>query len=167
MSLSVLEREGSLFLLTSIIGRGGHLRGWKSEGASQAFCQAWWAGLTGVLAAPSRGSLTRALVSLPCLDYMDDVVLDYPMDHLSLSLVPLSSIKSSSRVQLGRGGDFERVGAVGKIRRGRASQGFTQPQLIYSPKRRKGGRGVRRGMDGNACGGEEEKIFLPLQNTQC
>lgn len=55
-------------LLTSIIGRGGHLRGWRSEGASQAFCQAWRAdGPCRVLTAPSKGFLTLAVVSLPCL----------------------------------------------------------------------------------------------------
>lgn len=37
-------------------------------------------------------------------------------------------------------------------------------QLIYSPKRKKGRRGVDRGMDRNACGGEE-KDSLQLQNS--
>lgn len=42
-------------LLTSIIGRGGHLRGWRSKGTSQAFCQAWQVGGPHrVLAAPPR-----------------------------------------------------------------------------------------------------------------
>lgn len=55
-------------LLTSFIGRGGHLRGWGSEGESQAFCQAWQAGgPRRVLTAPSKVSLTLVLVSLPCI----------------------------------------------------------------------------------------------------
>lgn len=32
-------------------------------------------------------------------------------------------------------------------------------QLIYSPKRKKGRRGVDRGMDRNACEGEEKDIL--------
>lgn len=106
---------------------------------------------------PRAFSHSQQLV-FPVLDCMDDVVQDGPMDHLSISLAPFSSIKSSSRVGVSRG-SLKGVAVVGKSGRGRASRGSTQPQLIYSPKRREGERRVDRGMDRNACRGEEKYIF--------
>lgn len=49
------------------------------------------------------------------------------------------------------------------VKSGRASQGSTQPQLIYSPKRRQGGGEVDRGMDRNAYRGEEKIYFTAAE----
>lgn len=51
------------------------------------------------------------------------------------------------------------------VKSGRASQGSAEPQLIYSPKRRKGGRGegVDRGMDRNAYRGGETIYFTAAE----
>lgn len=56
---------------------------------------------------------------------------------------------------------------VGECRRGRgrASRGSTQASPAYlQPEEEKGKEGVDRGMDRNACGGEEKDI-LQLQNS--
>lgn len=52
---------------------------------------------------PPRALSHSHQLVFPFLGCMDDVIQDGPMDHLSISRVPFSSIKSSSRVWVGRG----------------------------------------------------------------
>lgn len=134
-----VQRISSL-LLTSIIGRGGHLRGWRSEGGSQAFCQAWQTGLTVYWQQPSKGSVTLTPVSLPFLGLYGRCDSGWPngsSEHLPGAFQQHKEQQQSLSGQ----GSLKRVAVVGKSGRGRASQGSTQLQLIYNPKRRKGGKG--------------------------
>ena len=70
---------------------------------------------------------------------MDDVVEDGPMDHLSISLAPFSSIKSSSKVWVGCG-VRKWVAVVGEEREGKGlSRVCTVP--TYLQPREETGRG--------------------------
>lgn len=141
-------REVVTILLTSFIWRRGHLRDSRSERVSQALCQAPRGGAGGELSGPHstlQGLLTLVLVSLPCLGlWIDHAVGDGPMDHLSISLAPFSSIKSSSRVWEGREGRERGKGRGGK----RPLKGPHSPSLFTAPRGdREGGGGQRDGWE--------------------
>lgn len=64
---SLLNNVKADAVLLTFIGRGGHVRGARTQGARRAFCQAWWRrGLAG-FPHPPRAFLTpAAAVSLAC-----------------------------------------------------------------------------------------------------
>lgn len=152
------EKAGPL-LLTSFIGRGGHLRGQRSEGTSQACCQAWRAGRPHrVFTAPSKGTLTLAPVSLPCLVQKGRCGSGWPYGS-SVHLPGAFQQHKEQQQRLSGLGSLKGEAMVGRRGRGRAFQGSTQPQPIYSPKRRQRGRGWTEGWIGMPVEKKKKHIF--------
>lgn len=142
------ERVGPL-LLTSFIGRRGHLRVWRNEGASRAFSQAWCAGGPHrVLAASPRALSHSLLLVFTVLGYRR-CCARWPNGSSEHLPGALSNIKGSSKVSEGRGvrkGWWARVGGGG------LSRVFTAP--------REEREGMDRGMDRNACGREGKNMVV-------
>lgn len=80
--------------------------------------------LAGYSQHPPRALSHSHQLVFPVLGCVDDVAQDGPMDHLSISLAPFSSIKSSGRVGVGGG----RKGGGGPLK------GLHRPSLFTAPR---------------------------------
>lgn len=95
-------------------------------------------------------------IPFPVLGCKDNVVQDGPMDHLSISQVPFSSIKNS-RSRSGPG-SLKRAAVVGKSRLEAGGLSGVLWLSLTAPRGKKGGRGWKEGWIGMPK--KEKKKYL-------
>lgn len=116
-------------------------------------------GFAGYSQHPPRAR-TLALVSLSCLGLCGQCGSGWP-DGSSEHLPGAFQQHKEQQQRLGGQGSLKRESNGGEEwEGGRDSRGSTQPQLIYSPKRRKGRRGWTGGWIGMPVEEKEKKDFF-------
>lgn len=118
----------------------------------------WVGGPCTAQTAPSKGFVTLLVVSLPCLGLYGQRGSGWPSgssEHLP------GAFQQHKEQRLSGQGSWK--GGAVVVKRGRASGGSTQPQFIYSPKRRQGGMGWVGGWIGMPAE-DRKKHILQLQH---